>query len=107
MAIQKKSEELVYDAKSNFGLKGWWIIILTALTMLTFTSVATLSMNVVVQGKADELGVAYGTLIAFNTPAGIVGLFATLGLSSLATRFGLKKVHVLSLFAGALSCIFW
>ena len=107
MAIQKKSDELVYDAKSNFGLKGWWIIILTALTMLTFTSVATLSMNVVVQGKADELGVAYGTLIAFNTPAGIVGLFATLGLSNLATRFGLKKVHVLSLFAGALSCIFW
>lgn len=107
MAIQKKNSELSYDAKSDFGLKGWWIIILTALTMLTFTSVATLSMNVVVQGKADEMGVSYGILISFNTSAGIVSLFATLGLSSLATKFGLKRVHVFSLFAGAAACIFW
>ena len=107
MKIKEKYEGVSYDARSNFGAKGWWIIILCALTMLTFTSVATLSMNVVVQGKADELGIAYATLVGWNTPAGIIGLFATLGLSQLATKLKLKIVHVASLLLGAVACIFW
>ena len=107
MALQEKHPDLVYDARSNFGKKGWWIIILVGLTMFVFCAVATLSMNVVVPAKAAQMGVEHGTLLAINTPAGIIGLFASLWLSQLAIRYGLKKVHVISLLLGAVVVILW
>ena len=105
--IIKKDENLSYDARSNFGPKGWWIIIFTALTFFLFTSCISLSMNIVVEPKAAEMGVEYGTLLALNTPAGIIGLFAAMGISILANKFGLKKVHVISLIIGLIACVLW
>ena len=107
MTDKKQRDSLVHDTRSNFGLKGWWIIILTAFTMFTFCTVCSLSMNVVPGGKALELGVSEATLRAINTPAGIVGLFVTVGLSSLARRLGLKTIHVITLIFGAVVTVFW
>jgi MFS family permease len=107
MALQPKHPDLVYDPKSNFGKKGWWIIIFIGLTMFTFTTVATLSMNVVVQAKAAQMGVELGTLLSFNTLGGIIALFVSLGLSQMAIRYGLKKVHVISLLLAAVAVVFW
>ena len=105
--IVRSAKNLSHDARSNFGPKGWWIIILDAMTFFIFTSTISLSMNVVVEPKAVEMGLDYGTLLALNTPAGIIGLFATLVLSVLANKFGLKTVHVISLLIGAVMCVLW
>jgi MFS family permease len=107
MALQPKHPDLVYDPRSNFGKKGWWIIIFTALTMFVFCAIASLSMNVVVPAKAAQMGVEFGTLLSFNTLGGIIALFASLGLSQMAIRYGLKKVHIITLLIGAVAVIFW
>ena len=57
MAFQKKNDQLSYDARSNFGVKGWWVIIFSALNWAFYGGIANSSMNTVVPQLAGKLGV--------------------------------------------------
>lgn len=107
MAIQKKNSQLSYDAKSNFGFKGWWIIIFSALNWAFYGGIVNSSMNTVVPQLAAKLGVESGNLLSLSTPAGLISLFVCLGAGALVTKWGAKLVNGLALILGAVAVFAW
>lgn len=107
MAIQKKNSQLNYDAKSNFGFKGWWIIIFSALNWAFYGGIVNTSMNTVVPQLAARLGVESGNLLSLSTPAGLISLFVCLGAGALVTKWGAKLVNGLALILGAVAVFAW
>lgn len=107
MAIQKKNAQLSYDAKSNFGFKGWWIIIFSALNWAFYGGIVNSSMNTVVPQLAAKLGVESGNLLSLSTPAGLISLFVCLGAGALVTKWGAKLVNGLALLLGAFAVFAW
>ncbi|MGI6072662.1 MAG: MFS transporter [Lachnospiraceae bacterium] len=107
MAFQKKHEDLSYDARSNFGVKGWWVIIFSALNWAFYGSIVNSSMNVVVPQLAGRLQVEPGTLLSLSTPAGIIALFFCLLVGKVVEKIGAKLVNGILLILGAIAVFFW
>jgi OFA family oxalate/formate antiporter-like MFS transporter len=108
MAIQQKNQNLSYDARSNFGAKGWWIIIFSAMNWYIYSSLTSAPNNVVVPERAVDLGVAQGTLLSLSTPAGILALFFGMFVIGRATKvWGVRITNGLSLILSAGSVILW
>lgn len=107
MAIQKKNDQLSYDARSNFGIKGWWVIIFSALNWAFYGGIVNSSMNTVVPQLAAKLGVEAGNLLSLSTPAGLISLFVCLAAGALVTKLGAKMVNGLALILGAVAVFAW
>lgn len=107
MALQKKNDQLSYDARSNFGVKGWWVIIFSALNWAFYGGIVNSSMNTVVPQLAAKLGVESGNLLSLSTPAGLISLFVCLGAGALVTKLGAKMVNGLALILGAVAVFAW
>lgn len=107
MAIQKKSDKLSYDARSNFGLKGWWIIIFSMLNWAFFGGLTATGMNFVVPQLAGQMGVEQGDLLSLSTPASLCALVVCLGAGALVNKWGAKRVNGLALILGAVAVFAW
>jgi len=107
MALQGKNAKLSYDARSNFGVKGWWIVIFSALNWYFYGGIVNSSMNTVVPQLAEKLGVAEGNLLSLSTPAGLVALVVCLFVGRLVVKFGVKTVNGILLLLGAVAVVFW
>ena len=107
MAIQKKNAQLSYDARSNFGFKGWWVIIFSALNWAFYGGIVNSSMNTVVPQLAGKLGVDPGNLLSLSTPAGLISLFVCLGAGALVAKLGAKMVNGIALILGAVAVFAW
>ena len=108
MAIQQKNAQLSYDPRSNFGFKGWWIIIFAAMNFWVYGNLNSAGLNVITPNRAAELGADQGIVQTLGTPAGIIGML----LLVIVFQPFLKKVGVriagsinLILFAG--SIVYW
>jgi len=107
MALQGKNAEISYDARSNFGAKGWWIVIFSALNWYFYGGLVNSSMNTVVPQLAERLGVNSGNLLSLSTPAGLVALVVCLFIGRLAAKRGLKLVNGILLILGAVAVVAW
>lgn len=107
MALQKKNANLSYDSRSNFGFKGWWIIIFAALNWFMFNNLGSAAMNVILPNKAAALGVEQGVLLTYTTPAGIVAVILCFFFGKIAGKWGVKKTNACLLLFGALSAVLW
>lgn len=107
MAFQKKNDQLSYDARSNFGVKGWWVIIFSALNWAFYGGIANSSMNTVVPQLAGKLGVEPGNLLSLSTPASLIALIVCLGAGALVTKIGAKQVNGIALLMGAAAVFAW
>lgn len=107
MPIYAKNPELNYDPRSNFGAKGWWIIIFSAMNWYMFSSVNVVPMNVVVPARAAELGVDPGNLLSFNMLGGIIALFFLLFVGKIVRIWGVRNTNGVILVLSALAVIYW
>lgn len=107
MAIQKKNEQLNYDTRSNFGIKGWWVVIFSALNWAFYGGIVNSSMNTVVPQLAGKLGVEAGNLLSLSTPAGLIALVVCLCAGRLVAKLGVKNVNGLALVLAAVAVFAW
>lgn len=107
MAIQKKNDQLSYDARSNFGVKGWWVIIFSALNWAFYGGIVNSSMNTVVPQLAAKLGVEQGNLLSLSTPAGLIALVFCLIVGRIVMKLGAKTVNGVLLILGAVAVFAW
>lgn len=107
MALQGKNAQLSYDAKSNFGAKGWWVIIFSALNWAFYGGIVNSSMNTVVPQLAAQLGVESGNLLSLSTPAGLIALVVCLLAGLAVTKMGAKNVNGIALILGAVAVFAW
>jgi len=107
MAIQKKNDKLSYDARSNFGLKGWWIIIFSLLNWAFFGGLTATGMNFIVPELAGQLQVDQGNLLSLSTPANLLSLFTSLVAGALVTKWGAKRINGAILILAAAAVFAW
>lgn len=96
-----------FYTKSNFGLKGWIMIIFVGLMLFYCTALTNDGMNVAVPAIAEEKGWDYATILAYGTPAGFITVIAFFLLSILTDKKGAKFVTALCLVATGLSTIWF
>ncbi len=98
---QAQQVEINGNAKSNFGGRGWMIIIYYGVMLFLSASLTTSGINVFAPLLAEKIGYEEAILIAWNGYAGWFGVVGALILSILAQRFGAKRVMLWSLFVAA------
>lgn len=96
-----------FYSKSNFGAKGWLLIIFVGLMLYVCTALTNDGMNIAVPSIAAEKGWDYATILAYSTPAGFISVIAFFFLTLLADKKGAKFVTVISVIATGLSTIWF
>jgi OFA family oxalate/formate antiporter-like MFS transporter len=93
--------------KSNFGKKGWWIIIFTLLIYM-FTCAVPDTLNVVTGGFAHTFGMSSDSpLLVFSAIGGFVGIPLALIAGHIISRKGVKGPAVVMMFALAVLWFFY
>ena len=107
MSTKIKNGDLSHDTRSNFGAKGWGVIIFSALNFYFFGGLTATANNIVVPLMAGKLGMNPGNLLSLSTPAGIVAIIVSLIAGNLVRKIGLKVVNGVALLIGALAVFLW
>lgn len=107
MAMQKKFDEVNYDARPNFGVKGWWILIFSAMNWFIYVFLANLSLSIVAPAKAEIMHVEPGMLLSWSTPARLVSLVFVLIMARVMQKYGVKILNAVCLVFGAGFCFLW
>ena len=107
MAQNNNNSQISHDARSNFGVKGWWIIIFSFLNWYFYGGIVNSSMNTVVPQLAEKLGVESGNLLSLSTPASLISLVVCLFVGKLVEKFGVKLINGLLLICGAIAVVAW
>lgn len=97
------SYEVSYDARSNFGKKGWWVIVYSGINWFIMGMLQVSLLNVLVPVYAGKLQVAEGSLLSMSTVAGLIGVVFAFFIGNLVPKFGVKAVNGLALLLTALS----
>ena len=105
--LSQKYDEVSYDSRLNFGVKGWWIVIFGALNWFAMGLLVNASLNIVVPMKAGVIGVDQGILLTWSAPARIVSLVFTLIVAKIMTKRGVKAVNGVMLILAAASTVLW
>lgn len=95
------------DAKSNFGVKGWLVVIYG---ILSFTYAMTLenALNYIVPAFAAKLGLMDPTpLLGFSSIAVAISAIVLLFAGALANKKGPKFVVILGLIPSIIAVIIW
>jgi len=105
MAIQGKHTGVNYDARSNFGKKGWGVIIYSGVNWYIMGMLTISLMNILVPVYAGKLQMAEGTLLSFVSLAGFIAFIAAGFIGKLVARFGVRKVNGIALLLTAVSVV--
>ena len=95
------------DTRSNFGTRGWLIILYALINYYLYDSMANSALNAVVPGIAEERGFNVIALTALSTPAALIALVVSLFAGKLTNKIGAKKTQIITLFLGGISVILW
>lgn len=101
------NKNVVRDTRSNFGTRGWLIILYALINYYLYDSMANSALNAVVPGIAEERGFNVIALTALSTPAALIALVVSLFAGKLTNKIGAKKTQILTLFLGGISVILW
>ena len=53
MSSKETNPNISHDARSNFGKRGWWIVIFSLLMWTVVCAMTNVSLNIVVPAKAE------------------------------------------------------
>lgn len=95
------------SAKSNFGTKGWAMIILCGWMLYFSTGTSVDGLNATVEGLAAKHGWDTAILLGFSTVSGLVSIVGMFIFGLVCDRVGARKLAVFSLIAGGLSYIWY
>jgi len=95
------------NAKSNFGTKGWLLIILCGFMLYFSTGTSVDGLNATVEGLAAKHGWNTAVLLGFSTVSGLVSIIGMFIFGLVCDRIGARKLAVISLIIGGLSYIWY
>jgi sugar phosphate permease len=89
------------DAKSNFGKKGWLMIILAGIAFWFVTGATVDGLNVILAAIAEQSGMDYNVLLSWSTPAGWAAIPGAVVWAGLCSKKGVKFTMVSTLIVTA------
>ncbi len=93
------------NLKSNFGKRGWFIVIFFGVMLFFNSSFTADGMNVMVPMLAEKNGWDPNLMMTYNGVAGWISVATAFVLSALVTRFGAKRIILVSLALAALAFV--
>lgn len=93
------------DLKSNFGKRGWFIVIFFGVMLFFNSSFTADGMNVMVPMLSAKNGWDPNAMMTYNGIAGWISVATAFILSGLVTKFGAKKIILVSLAVAALAFV--
>ncbi|MDO4544879.1 MAG: MFS transporter [Bacillota bacterium] len=102
---QPKVDDRFYT-KSNFGKKGWGMIIFVGILLFFCSATTNDGFNATVPAIAEENGWDYATILAYATPAGFISVITSLLFGILADKKGAKFVTTICII-GTAACYAW
>jgi OFA family oxalate/formate antiporter-like MFS transporter len=101
------SKSIATDTKSNFGKKGWGVVIFCAIMLFFCTGMTTDGQNLTVPGIAALHNWDYATLLSFGTGSGLISIVGMFVFGWICHKKGARFTVVLALIAGGLSYIWY
>ncbi len=95
------------NAKSNFGVTGWYYIILTAIWYYFATGLATDGLNVTVAKFSEVNGWSQAQLLNYSSIAGYIGIATTPFIASFMNRVGTRISATCLLLVSAIATVWW
>ncbi|MEF2074278.1 MFS transporter [Consotaella aegiceratis] len=95
--------QLAADTKSNFGGRGWSIIVFQALMFWFSAGITTHGLNVVLPTLTGTYGLDNTRLLAWATPASWAGVVAGFLCAKMADKWGAKFTILISLVLASLA----
>lgn len=95
----------LHKVSYNFGVQGWKMIIFQVIWLFFMTGMTVDGLNIIVPNMAAFHGWDENLVLSISTPASLIALILTMFWGKLSMTFGLKKVHVVTMFLGGISLI--
>jgi MFS family permease len=93
------------DLKSNFGKRGWFIVIFFGVMLFFNSSFTADGMNIMVPILSEKNGWDPNLMLSYNGIAGWISVVTAFILSALVTKLGAKKVILTSLAVASLAFV--
>ncbi len=95
------------DQKSNFGFKGWMLVLFGVILFFLGGGAVNDSMNIVVPSFATQYGFNPGVLSSLGTLGGIIGILGAIIMAWINNKIGPKKTIAINLILGAAAMFLW
>lgn len=93
--------------KSNFGKKGWSLVLFCGLMLFFSTGTSVDGLNVTVEGLASLNNWSVPTLLGFSTVSGLVSIAGMFVFGLICDRIGARKTAIIALTLGGASYIWY
>lgn len=93
--------------RSNFGFKGWIVIVLSFLCILLQSSVINDSLNITIGAFAEQKGWNPNTLYLFSTVTAWIAVVGAAMWGFVSQKLNVRFTWALSLAVTAAACFFW
>ena len=97
----------VKASKSNFGSKGWFVIIFSFLCILLQSSLINDSLNVVIEPFAQTRGWSTNSLYAFSSVCSAISVLGAAFWGFVTNKTNIRFAWGISLAITAVACFFW
>ena len=97
----------VKAGKSNFGAKGWFVIIFSFLCIILDSSLINDSLNVVIGAFSATHGWSQNSLYAFSSICSFISVAGAVLWGYLSNKTNIRFVWGFSLAITAVACFFW
>lgn len=97
----------VKASKSNFGSKGWFVIIFSFLCILLQSSLINDSLNVVIEPFAQTRGWSTNSLYAFSSICSAISVLGAAFWGFVTNKTNIRFAWGISLAITAVACFFW
>lgn len=103
----RKGSGATADQKSNFGVKGWLLILFGIILYFLGSGATADGMNVTVPAFSAQYGWSSGILFSFSTVGGWVGILGAALFGAIADRKGARTAIASGLALGAAALWIW
>ena len=93
--------------KSNFGAKGWLMIVLAGITYYFFSGTVNDGLNVIVGNYAGLHALDYNTILSLATPAAWFGLLGAVVWALIVNKIGSRLGGAIALLLGGVSFLLY
>lgn len=101
------NHDAVKASKSNFGAKGWFVIIFSFLCILLQSSLINDSLNVVINVFAETRGWSTNSLYAFSSICSAISVLGAAFWGFVSNKTNIRFAWGISLAVTAVACYFW
>lgn len=100
-------EERSKSMRSNFGVWGWFTVGFAFLTLMFAGNLIIDNLNITIPAFAALRGWDANALLSCSTIAGLIAIAGCGILSRCVSRFGVKRIYILSLAVVGVCCLVW